>query len=103
MEYDIVIIMTAIEMQKAIGQTVLYKSHGMKFVCVVRDVKVSYGKPRFLITPMAGQGETYVEYTTISPMPANHAALRYTPERFTVATPIAAPVGQNGMQHWYQK
>ena len=84
-------------MQKAIGQPVIYESHGLRFVCVVRDVKVSYGQPRFLITPMMGTGETFVEIGTISPMPADKNQLRYTPERHVSPGYAALPSGQNGM------
>ena len=84
-------------MQKAIGQPVLYESHGLQFVCVVRDVKVGYGKPRFLITPMTGKGETWVEYATISPMPKDKNTLHHAVRTNTSQGYAAIPSGQNGM------
>ena len=67
--------MTTLEMAQAIGKPVLYESHGLQFVCVVVDIKVSYGQPRFLITPMKGRGQTWVEIGTISPMPTDRDSL----------------------------
>jgi hypothetical protein len=63
---------TAREMQGAIGQPLLYvpRCHdSLQFVCRVVDVKVGYGQPRVLITPMAGTGETWVEFGCLRPLP----------------------------------
>ena len=60
--------MTANDMQRAIGQQVNYESHGLMFRCTVKDVKVGWGKPRFLIAPVSGSGETWVEFSTITPI-----------------------------------
>jgi hypothetical protein len=58
--------MTVREMQGAIGQSVYFtSSEGFKFACWVKDVKIGYGQPRFLITPMAGSGEKWVQFSSI--------------------------------------
>lgn len=62
--------MTAREMQDAIGQMVMFvATDSLKFACRVADVKMGYGKPRFLIVPLSGIGEQWVEFTSIEPMP----------------------------------
>ena len=86
--------MTTLEMAAAIGKPVLYESHGLQFVCAVVDIKISYGQPRFLITPMKGKGQTWVEIGTISPMPVERTELH----RPNVSPGYAAiPSGRNGI------
>ena len=90
--------MTTTEMAQAIGKPVLYESHGLQFVCVVVDIKVSYGQPRFLITPMKGKGETWVEIGTISPMPVERTELhRPVPTQHVSTGYTALRSGSNGM------
>ncbi len=47
---------------KYINTKVEFKlSTGINFRVVIKDVKNSYGKVRFLISPVAGSGETWIE------------------------------------------
>ena len=57
--------MTANEMIPAIGAEVDLECSGLWVRCVVRDVKTSWGKPRFLVTPVAGSGEVWVELSRL--------------------------------------
>jgi hypothetical protein len=50
----------------AVGATVLVACEQMNIACAVRDVKMSYGRPRFLVRPLAGNGEQWVELQRIS-------------------------------------
>ena len=34
---------------------------GLQVAVVIMDVKITYGKTRFLVSPVAGKGEIYVE------------------------------------------
>lgn len=64
--------MTFREMQGAIGQAVMYvpRSHdSLQFVCLVKDVRTSFGAMQVMISPMSGYGETWVEFSTLRPMP----------------------------------
>jgi hypothetical protein len=61
--------MTAREMTEAIGKPVYFVAGNLKFACSVLDVKIGYGQPRFLLQPMAGVGERWVEFSSIEPMP----------------------------------
>jgi hypothetical protein len=67
--------MTAREMQEAIGKPVFYDADALQFACWVKDVKIGYGQPRFLIAPMAGTGERWVEFSSIRPMPDQQKTL----------------------------
>ena len=51
--------MTATEMLPAVGATVMV-------ACVIQDVKMSYGRPRFQVRPIAGAGDQWVELQRIS-------------------------------------
>lgn len=53
--------MTANEMIPAVGAKVLVYCESLGIECRVKDVKMSWGKPRFLVTPIAGNGEQWVE------------------------------------------
>jgi hypothetical protein len=53
--------MTAIEMQAAINKYVWLKVDTLRVLCMVDDVKVSFGQPRFLIRPIAGNGSQWME------------------------------------------
>ena len=60
--------MTTREMTDAIGKPVWFVSGTLRFLCIVRDVKSGWGQPRFLIAPMAGTGERWVEFSSIEPV-----------------------------------
>jgi hypothetical protein len=59
--------MTLKEMESAIGSPVLLPVGDITVLCIVKDVKIAWGKPRFLIKPLGGFGEKWVEITTIRP------------------------------------
>ena len=61
--------MTAKELQSAIGSAVYFVSGDIKFSCWVKRATVGYGKPRFLIEPIAGQGSRWVELSSLEPIP----------------------------------
>ncbi len=44
-----------------IGKQAIYRVNGLNFLVKVLDVKQSYGKIRYLITPIKGSDETWVE------------------------------------------
>lgn len=48
-------------MQKFIGQKGTIYSGGLRVEVEVLDVKVSYSKTRYLVTPTAGEGRVWVE------------------------------------------
>lgn len=64
----VLLLMTAREMTDAIGKSVYFTAGNFKFACWVKDVKVGWGQPRFLIIPFAGTGERWVEFSSIEPM-----------------------------------
>ena len=49
------------ELQDLIGTDVTIEFDGLKVAVVVVDAKVSYGKPRLLISPVAGEGTVWVD------------------------------------------
>lgn len=57
--------MTATEMIPAVGHTVGLRSGVLIIDCRVLDVKMSWGKPRFLVTPCQGQGEQWVKMSSL--------------------------------------
>ncbi len=57
--------MTTREMLPAIGQELLVTCESLQVRCRVLDVKTSYGRPRLLITPIAGRGEQWVEMSRV--------------------------------------
>jgi hypothetical protein len=59
--------MTTTELAQSIGKPVLHVSGNLKFMCVVADARISFGKPQFLIRPIAGYGERWVEFSSIEP------------------------------------
>jgi hypothetical protein len=52
--------MTANELAKAIGQTGSILIDSLRVSVRILDGKVSYGNPRYLITPVSGTGEQWV-------------------------------------------
>jgi hypothetical protein len=58
--------LTAQEMYPACGHTVMVRFGDIDVECRILDVKQSWGKPRFLVTPMAGQGDQWVELTRMT-------------------------------------
>ena len=61
--------MTALELSKAIGQTVALEARGLTFLCEIKDARTSYGRVQFLITPkMGGTGQVWVDYDSVMPV-----------------------------------
>ena len=58
--------MTANEMLPAVGATVMVACEQLSVACVVLDAKMSYGRPRFRVRPMAGAGDQWVELQRLS-------------------------------------
>jgi len=48
------------EMSKSIGKEGTIVSDGMRFSVVVKDAKSAYGNLRYLVTPKAGVGQSWV-------------------------------------------
>ena len=53
--------MTATEMMPAVGETVKVRFEDLQITCKVVDVKMSWGRPRLQIEPLAGEGRQWVE------------------------------------------
>lgn len=50
------------EMAKTIGKKAFYKvANGLKFEVTIKDAKMEYGNKRYLIVPVKGEGEKWVE------------------------------------------
>lgn len=49
------------ELLKYIDKEVTINLIGLRILVTVKDVKQSYGKTRFLVTPVAGGGESWIE------------------------------------------
>lgn len=58
--------MTAREMMPAVGQTALLLIENFSIPVRVADVKHVYGRPRFLVRPLAGNGEQWVEISRLT-------------------------------------
>jgi hypothetical protein len=54
-------------MSPAIGKQVYYVDGSFRFTCLVKDVKMGYGNARFLISPISGFGEKWVELSHLEP------------------------------------
>ena len=39
---------------------------GLKILVRIKDIKKSYGRPRFLVSPIAGEGEVWVELVALA-------------------------------------
>lgn len=44
-----------------IGETYYYRTNGLAIEVIVKDIKQAYGRIRYLIAPVSGQGEVWVE------------------------------------------
>lgn len=47
--------------KKYVDKKAIVNLGGLNVEVTVKDVKISYGKERFLITPVSGSGEVWVE------------------------------------------
>lgn len=50
---------TANELQTLVGKEGSIQEAGLVIGVRIKDAKVSYGRPRVLVTPIAGSGETW--------------------------------------------
>ena len=58
--------MSTLELAKKIGKTgTIHTTNGLTVQVTILDVKVSWNKERYLVTPKAGSGETWVENIVI--------------------------------------
>jgi len=85
--------MTAREMQEAIGQKVYFVAGTLKFLCDVIDVKVGWGQPRFLISPVEGYGSRWVEFSSIEKVQTNQLTSSKGPAKIGVVQ-VDKPVAQ---------
>lgn len=53
--------MTANEMIPAVGRKVLVRFEDLEVLCIVRDVKTAWNRPRLRIEPVSGTGSQWVE------------------------------------------
>lgn len=51
--------------EKYLGKNAIVSMGGLQIEVKVTDVKNSYGKDRFLITPVTGSGAVWVEYVSL--------------------------------------
>ena len=86
--------MTARELSQFIGQTVYFTAGQLRFTCRILDAKIGFGQPRFLITPTAGSGERWVEFSSITPMQVQ------APQVNRASAPVARPQALPQPQ-WY--
>jgi hypothetical protein len=61
---------TAREMVPALGARVIVRCESLNVECIVKDVKNAWGKPRLLVTPVAGSNEQWVELGRVISVPA---------------------------------
>jgi len=52
--------MSVKELSKAIDTTALLTEGGLSFPVLIKDAKISYGQARFLVSPIGGRGEVWV-------------------------------------------
>ena len=67
--------MTVKTLHQAIGQTVGLRLEGFIIPMTVLDVKTSYGKARFLVSPNHGSGEQWVEISRLVALPSTGSDL----------------------------
>lgn len=54
------------ELLKLIGKTGSVNSNGLVTYVKILDIKKSYGRTRYQVTPLKGEGEVWVEDVTIN-------------------------------------
>ena len=52
--------MSVKELSKAIDRTALLNEGGLEFPVLIKDAKISYGQARYLVAPVGGKGEVWV-------------------------------------------
>jgi hypothetical protein len=53
-------LMSVKELSKAIDTTALLSEGGLYFPVLIKDAKISYGTARYLVSPVGGHGEVWV-------------------------------------------
>ena len=53
------------EQSKIIGKEAMIETNGLRLKVLVKDHKQSYGKDRWLVTPVAGSGNIWVERLSV--------------------------------------
>jgi hypothetical protein len=81
---------TALDMIPAIGARVLVRFETLQIECTVVNVKNSWGQPRLLIQPVAGNGEQWVELGRVT-VPATEP-LQNRPDREGLNRPALTEV-----------
>ncbi len=57
--------MTAVEAARIVGKVGRVSREGLGVEVRILDVKESYGRTRYLVTPVAGTGAVWVEYVRL--------------------------------------
>ena len=57
---------TVESLRQCVGLTGLLSSDKLQFNVLILDAKVSYGNARFLVTPVSGSGEVWVDSSRVS-------------------------------------
>lgn len=52
--------------EKYVGKEATISAGGLIINVIVRDVKTSYGRDRFLVSPVKGKGEVWIESVNLS-------------------------------------
>jgi hypothetical protein len=52
--------MSVKELSKAIDTTALLTEGGLSFPVLIKDAKIAYGTARYLVSPVGGKGEVWV-------------------------------------------
>jgi hypothetical protein len=58
--------MTATEMQEILEKDCLLQMEKMQVRCIIRDVRVSFGREEVLVTPIGGDGQQWVNFDRVS-------------------------------------
>jgi len=58
--------MTTKQMMCALGQEMMCRFEDLKIRVKIEDIKISYGRARFLVKPLAGEGKQWVEIERLS-------------------------------------
>ncbi len=53
------------QLEKYVGKIAIINEDGLKFEVEVKDIKTSYGRMRYLVSPVSGTGERWVEILTL--------------------------------------
>ena len=57
--------MSAAELSKNVGRDGHVLENGLSFIVTIKDAKNAYGNLRYLVTPKAGYGQTWINATRV--------------------------------------